>query len=200
MGAWGRGARPSPRLEVATPLHTHTSPETEARGGGRECVRPRSMLRGLTCREGRLEGWRNQDRWVSATPCFPGTSKLRLAGDRGWGAVVREVTASHHLPLSLKAQLTFSLSCTWLKGREAPPKALCFLCVRTDPLQAELEAQCPHWAFCCRSAYLRDELGGGGRAEGGQGALGSFCQPGPGEQAGRQDGREGSRNGGLSSV
>lgn len=63
---------------------------------------------------------------MSATPRFPGTSKLRLAGDRGWGAVVKEVTVSHHLPLSLKAQLTFYLSCTWLKGREAPPNLSAF--------------------------------------------------------------------------
>ena len=67
MGAWGRGARPSPRLEVATtPTHTHThtdtytSPETEARGGGRECVRapggsPAEKV-GLRAGEAKIDG------------------------------------------------------------------------------------------------------------------------------------------------
>ena len=40
----------------------------------------------------------------------------------------------------------------------------------------------------------------GGQNEGGQGALGSSCQPGPGKQAGGQDRKEGSRSGGLSGV
>ena len=125
MGAWGRGARPSPRLEVATPPHTHLPRQKPEAAGESVCGHGRCSA-GLTCREGRLEGWRNRDRWVSTTPCFPGTSKLRLVGDRGWGAVVKEVTVSHHLPLSLKAQLTFCLSCTWLKGREAPPNLSAF--------------------------------------------------------------------------
>lgn len=79
---------------------------------------------GLTCGEGRLEGWRNQDRWVSATPRFPGTSKLRLAGDRGWGVVVKEVTASHHLPVVSQSSTHFLSELHVAEGQRSPPPKL----------------------------------------------------------------------------
>lgn len=118
------------------------------------------MLRGLTCRGGRLEGWRSHESGGSAPARpFAGTSKLRLdPRGRGW-----EVEGLRRSPRSPRLLVVPQSSGRFSEQRtETPHQSPEFFLFGTAPCQADLDAR---WVVVVHIS----ELEVGGEEEGGTG-------------------------------